>query len=203
MATIALAGKLKLKKNVVALVAAVENMTSGSSYRPGDVLHSMSGKTIEVIDTDAEGRVSLADSLHYAKRYDPELVIDVATLTGSSLAGLGQQASALFANDESLIPTFYNLAEESGDYIWPMPLWSEYEEIIKGTRGDFANIGVIGNSRWGDVANAAAFLHQFAKPCKWVHIDIAPRMETIKSDNLAPGAAGEPVRLLTKVIENL
>ena len=197
---VVLAAKLGLKKNVIALVPAVENMPSGSSYRPGDVLKSMSGKTIEVLDTDAEGRVILADALTYADRYKPKLVVDVATLTGAAMVALGARASALFATDEKLVSQIQELGEESGEYVWPFPLWSEYEEEIKGTTGDWNNTG---KSRYGGAITAAVFLKQFIGNYPWVHLDIAPRMTTIEGEHLAKGAAGAPVRLLIKIIERM
>ncbi|MEI8096497.1 MAG: leucyl aminopeptidase family protein [Candidatus Moraniibacteriota bacterium] len=196
---IAAAARLKLKKNIIALIPAVENMPSGSSYRPGDVLRSMSGKTIEVLNTDAEGRIILADALTYAKKYNPKLVVDVATLTGAAIVALGERASALFTQDEKLEQLFRHLGEESGDYVWPLPLWDEYDEEIKGTFGDVANIG---KTRWGGAITAAAFLKQFVeKAYPWVHLDIAPRMTTLPDEFLAKGSAGAPVRLLVKLLE--
>ena len=193
------AAKLKLKKNVVAIVPAVENMPSGSSYHPGDILKSMSGKTIEVINTDAEGRVILSDALTYSERYEPRLVVDVATLTGSAIAALGPRASAIFTRDEKLETTLRKLGEESGDYVWPLPMWEEYEEGVKGTFGDVANSG---KSRYGGAIDGAMFLQQFAQNLpSWVHIDIAPRMTTIEGEFLSKGSAGAPIRLLTKLIE--
>ena len=200
ISTLGLAGKLKLKKNIVGLIPAVENMPSGSSYRPGDVLKTMSGKTIEVLNTDAEGRIILADALSYAKKYNPRLVVDVATLTGAALVALGQRASALFTKDEKLEKLFRELGEESGDYLWPLPLWDEYEDEIKGTFGDWANIG---KNRYGGAITGAMFLYQFAKDFPWVHLDIAPRMTSIEGEYLAKGAAGAPVRLLIKVLERI
>lgn len=197
--TLCAAARLKLKKNVIALIPAVENMPSGSSYRPGDVLRSMSGKTIEVLNTDAEGRIILADALTYAKRYHPKLVVDVATLTGAALVALGERASALFTQDEKLEQLFRHLGEESGDYVWPLPLWDEYDEEIKGTFGDVANIG---RTRFGGAITAAAFLKQFVDGAyPWVHLDIAPRMTTLPDEFLAKGSAGAPVRLLVKLLE--
>jgi len=201
------AARLGIKKNVVGLVPAVENMPSGSSYHPGDVLVSMSGKTIEVLDTDAEGRIILADALTYAKKYNPKLVVDVATLTGAAMVAVGQRASAIFTSDEKLEQLFRELGEESGDYVWPLPLWEEFEEEIKGTFGDVANVG---KTRYGGAITAAVFLHQFIKKDSaagsgqlfpWVHIDIAPRMTAVEGEHLAKGAAGAPVRLLVKLIE--
>ena len=198
MHAIVLAAKMKLKKNIVALIPAAENMPSGGSYRPGDQLRTMSGKTIEVLNTDAEGRVVLADALTYAKKYKPRLVVDVATLTGAAMVALGLHASAIFSKDEQLIERFRALGEESGDYVWPLPLWDEYEEDIKGTFGDWANDG---KSRYGGAIQGAIFLYQFAKDYPWVHIDIAPRMTAVEGDHLAKGAAGEPVRLLLRLLE--
>ena len=196
--TVVLAARLNLKKNIVGLVPAVENMPSGSSYRPGDILKTMSGKTIEIGNTDAEGRVILADALTYAERYQPRLVVDVATLTGAAVAALGQRASALFTKNEKLSRLFERLGEESGEYVWPLPLWDEYEEDIKGTFGDWNNSG---KTRWGGAITGAMFLYQFAKKYPWVHIDIAPRMTSIDGDYLAKGAAGAPMGLLVRLLE--
>jgi len=176
------AAKLNLKRNVVGLIPAVENMPSGSSYRPGDILRSMSGKTIEVLNTDAEGRVILADALTYAKKYKPQLVVDVATLTGASLVALGQQASVILTKDEKLEKLLRRLGEESGDYVWPLPLWEEYEDSVKGNFGDVANIPASGNTRYAGVITAGMFLYQFVKDPStssgqvypWVHIYGAP-----------------------------
>lgn len=198
---LAAAARLKLKKNIVVLVPAVENMMSGASYRPGDIIRSMSGKTIEVLNTDAEGRIILADALHYAKRYQPSLVIDVATLTGAAMGALGERASALFTEDEKLELKLRHLGEESGDYVWPLPLWDEYDDEIKGTFGDVANLG---RTRYGGAITAAVFLKQFVdKAYSWVHLDIAPRMTTLPDEFLSKGSAGAPVRLLVKVLEKL
>lgn len=196
--TIILAAKLGLKRNIVALVPAVENMPSGSSYRPGDILKSMSGKTIEVMDTDAEGRIILADALTYAEKYNPKLVVDVATLTGAAMVALGERASALFTKDEKLEKLFRELGEESGEYVWPLPLWEEYEDDILGTFGDWANLG---KTRYGGSITAATFLAQFAGKYPWVHLDIAPRMTSIEGEYLSKGAAGAPIRLLIKLLE--
>ncbi len=197
---VALAAKLKLKKNVIGLIPAVENMPSGSSYRPGDILKTMSGKTIEVLNTDAEGRIILADALTYAEKYKPSLVVDVATLTGAALIALGQRASAIFTKDEDIAKRLIDAGEASGNYVWPLPLWDEYEEEVKGTFGDVANIGKSG--RAGGAIAGAMFLYQFAKDYPWVHIDMAPRMTSIEGDHLAKGAAGEPVALLLELLRS-
>jgi leucyl aminopeptidase len=194
------AAKLGLKKNVIGLIPAVENAVGGESYRPGDILRSMSGKTIEVLNTDAEGRVILADALTYAKKYDPALVVDAATLTGAALVAIGTAASIIMTRNEELIDTFKELGETSGDYVWPLPLWEEYEKAVKGRFGDVANIPTQ-NSREGGSINGGMFLLQFADSYPWVHIDIAPRMTSVEGDNLAKGAAGAPVRLFVRLLE--
>jgi len=214
------AARLKLKKNIVVLVPAAENMLSGRSYRPGDLLRTMGGKTIEVLNTDAEGRVIMADALEYAKRYKPALVVDVATLTGAAVVALGMRYSGLFTPEKSLREKFIALGEATGDLVWPLPLTAEYEDDIKGTFGDWANTG---KNRWGGATTAAVFLWQFVKGDRawnttgkkekagpanrtrdaypWVHLDVAPRMTSIEGDYLAKGAAGAPVRLLMKLLE--
>ena len=195
-----LAAKLKIKKNVIGLIPAAENMPSGSSYRPGDVIKTMSGKTVEILSTDAEGRVVMADAFTYAKRYDPKLIVDAATLTGAAVAALGLRATALFATNEKLEQKVRELGEESGDYVWPFPLWEEYEEDIKGTFGDLNNTG---KSRYGGAITAALFLKQFTEQYPFVHLDIAPRMTSIDGDFLAKGATGVPVRLFVKILEQM
>lgn len=194
---LAAAAALKVKKNIVALIPAVENMVSGSSYRPGDILKSMSGITIEIGNTDAEGRVILADALTYASRYKPKLVVDVATLTGAAMVALGQRASAIFSNRDSLVRRVQILGEAVGEYVWPLPLWDEYAADIKAT---FADISNSGSSRWGGAIKGAMFLKRFADDYPWVHIDMAPRMTSIDGDYLAKGATGEPVALLVELI---
>ena len=203
MHAVVLAAKLKVKANVVALIPSVENSLSGAAVRPGDILTSLSGKTIEILHTDAEGRVILADALTYAKRYDPKIVVDIATLTGASLVALGTQASAYMTNQDRLVPTLQRLGEESGDYVWPFPAWEEYEPLVKGNFGDVANIPATGNSRHAGVIGGGMFLREFAKDlkCPWVHIDMSPRMTANKDEFLTKGAIGAPVRLLLGIIE--
>jgi len=198
--TLALVAKLKLKKNVIGLIPSVENMASGASYRPGDVIRSMSGATIEVLNTDAEGRVILADALTYSKKYNPKVVIDIATLTGAACVALGERASALFTKDDELSQKLEKLGEETGEYVWRLPLWEEYENEIKGSLGDFTNIHNK-DSRYGGAIYGAIFLYQFIKDYKWVHLDIAPRMTSMAGECLASGAIGTPVRLLYKFIK--
>ncbi|HTY40019.1 MAG TPA: leucyl aminopeptidase [Candidatus Paceibacterota bacterium] len=201
--------RLKVKKNVIGLVPAVENMPSGSSYHPGDMLKTMSGKTIEVLNTDAEGRIILADALTYAKKfYNPKSIIDVATLTGAAMRALGQRASALFANDERLGQALQKAGERTGDFVWPLPLWEEFEEEVRGTFGDWANTGKTG---YGGAITAAVFLWQFIKytstnpgqTIPWAHVDIAPRMTTIDGEYLSKGAAGAGVYLLVDYLRRI
>lgn len=194
------AARLGIKRNVIALVPAAENMVSGESFRPGDVLTSMSGKTIDVLNTDAEGRLVLADGLTYAKRYDPKLVIDVATLTGAALVAVGLHASAIMSKDETLIETMRTLGEKTGDYVWPLPMWDEYKQYTKGVHGDIANIPS-SHARYGGSINGAMFLSHFTEGMRWAHIDMAPRMTSAPGDHLAKGATGEPMRLLLALAE--
>lgn len=200
---VALSARLKIKRSVIGLIPAVENMPSNNAYRPGDILKSLSGKTIEVLDTDAEGRLILADALTYAKRFKPSVVLDVATLTGAAMIALGLHASALLTRDDALAETLSREGEFSGDYVWRLPLWDEYEERVKGTFADLKNVPGGSTSRYGGATDGGMFLWQFAKEldCPWAHLDIAPRMTSSKGDELAEGAAGSPVRLLARFIE--
>lgn len=201
--TVTLAARLKLKKHVIALIPSAENMPGNEAYRPGDILKSMSGKTIEVLNTDAEGRLVLADAITYAKRHKPSVVIDVATLTGAALSALGLYASAVMTRDDELGALLTELGEHSGDYVWPLPLWDEYESALMGTFADLTNIGNGAGGRYGGAIEGGMFLWQFAKEleCPWAHIDIAPRMTSAPGDELSKGAAGAPVRLLIRFIE--
>ena len=201
LATIACAAKLGLKKNIVALVPAAENAISDDAMRAGDIVTSMSGKTIEVLHTDAEGRMVMADALTYSERYQPRTIIDVATLTGAALVALGQHASAVLTTDDELSLALKESGERSGDYAWPLPLWDEYKQYLKSNRADVSNIST-SFARWGGTIEGATFLSFFApKGVSWAHVDIAPRMESIASDKLAKGSTGEPVRMLIDFLE--
>lgn len=194
--------KLGLKKNVIACIPAAENSISADSMRAGDIATSMSGQTVEILHTDAEGRLVLADAMTYAeKHYTPSVMIDAATLTGASLVALGQHTSALMTKDKQLQDTLVELGEDSGDLVWPLPLWDEYKSSLKSARADISNIAT-NFSRFGGCIEGGTFLSFFApKNTPWAHIDIAPRMDSIPSDKLAKGATGEPVRLLVKFVE--
>ena len=194
--------KLGLKKNVVAVIPAAENSISADSMRAGDIATSMSGQTVEILHTDAEGRLVLADAMTYVEKfYSPKVVLDAATLTGAALVALGQHTSAVMTKDKDLQDKLVELGEDSGDLMWPLPLWDEYKAPLKSTRADISNIAV-NFARWGGCIEGGTFLSFFApKKTPWAHIDIAPRMDSIPSDKLAKGAAGEPVRLLVKFVE--
>lgn len=201
LAAIGAAAALGIKKNIVALVPAAENAISDDAMRAGDIVTSMSGQTIEVMHTDAEGRMILADALTYSERYHPRAIIDVATLTGAALVALGQHASAIMTKDDALRTTLTELGERSGDYAWPLPLWDEYKQHLKSSRADIANVAP-SFSRYGGAIEAGTFLSCFApKNVPWAHLDIAPRMDSIASDKLAKGSTGEPVRLLVQFLE--
>lgn len=205
IAAVAAAARLKVKRHVIGLIPAAENMPSGGALRPHDVLRSLSGKTIEVGNTDAEGRLILADALTYAKRFKPAAVIDVATLTGAAMVALGLHASAVMSRDDGLADGLIALGEESGDYLWRLPLWEEYEDGLKSDIADMNNVpGSGASSRYGGATNGGIFLWQFAKElgCPWAHLDIAPRMTSIPSDELGKGATGVPVRLLVRFLES-
>ena len=196
---VAAISRLKLPVSVVGIIPAVENMPSGSSYRPGDMLKSMSGKTIEVLNTDAEGRIILADGLWYGmKKYNPGLMVDFATLTGAAHVALGNYCSALFTNREALELPLRAVGDASGDYVWPLPLWDEYFNDIKGIFGDVANTGTKAD-RYGGAIHGAKFLEQIVGDTAWAHLDIAPKMTTIDSEYLARGASGVGVRYIVEL----
>ena len=201
IASIVCAAKLGVKKNIVAIVPAAENAVSHKSMRAGDIIKSHSGKTIEVLHTDAEGRLVLADGLSYAQKYNPRVILDAATLTGAALVALGQHASAILSTNDKLVEKLRAYGEESGDYVWPLPLWDEYKAPLKQTRADVVNIHP-NFSRFAGTIEGGAFLSFFAPKCPWAHLDIAPRMTAVSNDKLAKGATGEPVRLLVKFLEN-
>ena len=196
--------KLGIKKNVIAIVPACENAIGKDAYRNGDILTSMSGKTIEVRHTDAEGRLILADALTYAqKHYKPKTIVDIATLTGAAVMAIGQHASLIMTNScQSKLPSIARKAgAETGTRVWQMPLWDVYKRYVKSKVADISNLG---SSKWGGALTAGIFLAAFIdKGQDWMHIDIAPRMESVDGDELAHGATGEPVYLLTKLAEKV
>ncbi len=194
------AALLELPLNLVGVVPAVENMPSGTAIRPGDILTSLSGQTIEVLNTDAEGRLILADALTYVKRYDPRLVVDLATLTGACIIALGHHASAVLGNDDRLIQHLVDAGETSGERLWQLPLWSDYDQQIKSHVADVKNIG----GRPAGTITAAAFLKKFAKDAAWAHLDIAGTAWCDREHPYLPkGGTGVGVRLLTSFLEKL
>ncbi len=197
IAALVAVARLGVRANVVGIIPAVENMPSGSSYRPGDILRSMSGKTIEITNTDAEGRVVLADALTYAKKYNSPLVVDIATLTGACMVAIAPHAAGVFSRDERLVEQLRECGERAGDYLWPLPMWEEYEEDLKGTIADIRNAK---KSRDAGATNGALFLHAFAKDFPaWAHIDIASTMTTIPSQCLSGGSRGAGTALLIEI----
>jgi len=193
LGTIQAVAALKLPVNLLAVVPAVENLPSGSAYRPGDIVTSLAGKTIEVLNTDAEGRLILADALTWVQRYNPRVVIDVATLTGACIIALGHHAAAVLGNHEGLIRALLKAGEGCGERLWQLPLWEEYRAQIK---GDFADIKNTGGRPAGAIT-AAAFLQHFAEKYTWAHLDIAGTAWAEKSSPGAPkGGTGFGVRLL-------
>ncbi len=201
MTAIIAAAKLGIKKNIIALIPTAENAISSHSMRAGDIVTAHNGTTVEILHTDAEGRLVLADALSYSTRYQPRAIIDVATLTGAALVALGQHASAIMTTDTAFETTLRELGEDTGDLLWPLPLWDEYQSSIKSTRADIANIAS-NFSKFAGAIEGGIFLTHFApKNVPWAHIDIAPRMDSIPSDKLAKGSTGEPVRLLIKWLE--
>lgn len=189
------AAELKLPINIVGVIPAVENMPGGTAYKPEDILTSMSGQTIEVISTDAEGRLILADALTYCERYKPEVVIDIATLTGAVVIALGFHATGLVANNEELAQDLLKAGVESNDRAWQLPMWEEFQEQIKSPFADMANTG----GRSGGTITAACFLSRFAKSFKWAHLDVAGTA-AMMAGTAERMATGRPVPLLVQYL---
>ena len=189
LGTIKAAALMKLPINLTVIVPTAENMPGGAATRPGDIVTSLSGQTIEILNTDAEGRLILCDALTYAARFQPETVIDVATLTGACVIALGHIATGLFANNETLARELVHAGDEAHDRAWQMPLWDDYQELLKSPFADMANIG----GRWGGSITAACFLARFTRKYVWAHLDIAGTAWKSGTDK---GATGRPVPLL-------
>lgn len=185
--------ELELPINVVGLVGAVENMPSGRATKPGDVVTSMAGKTIEVLNTDAEGRLVLCDVLSYAERFKPKSVIDIATLTGAAIVALGKHATAMYSNNDVLAQNIQQAGNKTYDRVWQMPMWEEYQQQLK---SNFADLGNIGGPQAGSVT-AACFLSRFTESYHWAHLDIAGPAWL---SGAAKGATGRPVSLLTQYL---
>jgi leucyl aminopeptidase len=193
------AAALGLPLNIVGLVPATENMPGGRAYKPGDVLRTMSGQTIEILNTDAEGRLILSDALAYACRYKPAVIVDIATLTGACGIALGQEASGMVGTDEKCKQRLREAGDKTAERVWELPLWEEYYEQIKSDIADMKNTG----GRAGGVITAAALLSKFVQKYPWVHLDIAATAWSDKDRPYTPkGATGIGVRLLTQFLRD-
>ena len=191
-------GRLKPRINVVGITPLVENLPSGSAYRPGDVLTASNGKTVEVISTDAEGRLILADSLVYASRFKPKYVVDIATLTGACMVALGIHiAGGIMGTDQRLIDQLIAAGDRSGERLWQLPLWDDYRPLLDTTSADMKNTG----GRWGGAITAAKFLSEFAESYKWAHIDMAG-MDNQEGNHpyQIVGMTGWGVRMLSRFV---
>lgn len=193
MGTMVTVNELKLPINVVAIVPSVENMPDGAATKPGDIVKSMSGQTIEVLNTDAEGRLILCDALTYSEKFKPKAVIDVATLTGACVVALGAHPAGLLSNQQKLADEILRAGTECGDRAWQMPLWDDYQVQLKSNFADMANIG----GREAGTITAACFLSRFTKKLNWAHLDIAG-IAWLGGDK--KGATGRPVPLLTQYL---
>ena len=185
--------EMELPINLIGVVPSSENLPDGDANKPGDVVTSMSGQTIEILNTDAEGRLILCDSLTYSERFNPAAVIDIATLTGACIVALGNQASGLMANNESLAEELLEAGAQTGDRAWQLPLWDDYQEQLDSNFADMANIG----GKGAGTITAACFLSRYTKKFKWAHLDIAG---TAWRSGSAKGATGRPVPLLTRFL---
>jgi len=183
------AALMKLPLNVVGIIPAAENMPDGNAMKPGDVVTTMSGQTVEILDTDSEGRLVLSDALTYAEKYKPAVLIDVATLTGAIVSALGEIATGVFSNSDALVREVLEAGDRAWDRAWHMPLWPEYQDTFKSSIADFANVGPHGDC----AITAACFLSRFTRHYPWVHLDIAG---TASKSGEGPRATGRPVALL-------
>ncbi|MEW9897030.1 leucyl aminopeptidase [Chitinivorax sp. PXF-14] len=193
LGTIQSAAQMKLPLNVYAVVPTCENMPAGNASKPGDIVTSMSGQTIEILNTDAEGRLILCDALTYVERFEPDTVVDVATLTGACIIALGHVATGLYANHDGLARELSSAGEDACDKAWHMPLWDEYQDQLKSNFADMANIG----GRPAGSITAACFLSRYAKAYEWAHLDIAG---TAWKSGKEKGATGRPVPLLSRFL---
>lgn len=191
--TLSAVAQLGLRLNVIGIIASAENMPAGNASKPGDVVRSMSGQSIEILNTDAEGRLVLCDALTYAERFKPAAVIDIATLTGACVVALGKHASALYSNNDKLKDAIIAAGEHINDRVWPMPLWDDYQRQLDSNFADMANIG----GPEGGSITAACFLSRFADKYHWAHLDIAG---TAWLGGTQKGATGRPVALLTQYL---
>jgi leucyl aminopeptidase len=195
LGTLQAIAEMGLKINVVGVIPTCENMPSGKATKPGDIVTSMSGQTIEILNTDAEGRLILCDALTYSAKFNPDTVIDIATLTGACVIALGHVASGMFSNEDKLAQELLAAGEQSHDRIWQLPLWEDYQSLLDSNFADMQNIG----GRAGGTITAACFLARFTKDYRWAHLDIAG---TAWLSGKHKGATGRPVPLLTQYLIN-
>jgi leucyl aminopeptidase len=193
LATLEAVAELALPMNVVGVVPAVENMPSGKASRPGDIVTSLSGQTVEILNTDAEGRLILCDALTWAERYRPAVIIDIATLTGACVVALGAHAHGVFSNDDALARELQEAGVASHDRGWQLPVWEDYQSQLDSNFADMANIG----GREGGAITAACFLARFMRKQRWAHLDIAG---TAWRGGKEKGATGRPVPLLLQFL---
>jgi leucyl aminopeptidase len=199
LATMQVASKLQLPFHLVGIMPATENLPSGKAYKPGDILKTLSGQTVEVISTDAEGRLILSDALTYSLRYQPKAIIDLATLTGACVIALGDNVIGLFGNDESLLKRIEEASSKTGEKVWRLPLWDEYFEYLKSDAADFRNVG----TRAAGAIIGAIFLSKFVEKVPWVHLDIAGPASIEKERPYMPrGGTGVGVRLLVQLLRD-
>jgi leucyl aminopeptidase len=191
LGTVRALAAMRAPVNVVGVVPACENMPGGAASRPGDIVTTLSGQTVEILNTDAEGRLILCDALEYSARFNPDVVIDIATLTGACVIALGHVATGLFANDQGLADEIRAAAEDAYDRVWQMPLWEDYQEQLRSNFADFANIG----GRPAGAVTAASFLARFTRKFRWAHLDIAG---TAWKSGREKGSTGRPVPLLVR-----
>lgn len=200
LATMRAVAELGLPIHVLGLIPSAENLPSGTSFRPGDIITTYSGKTVEILNTDAEGRLILCDAIAYAAKQKYDVIVDIATLTGACIVALGTYKAGLMGNDDDLISRIEKAAEASGESVWHLPSGDEYAEEMKSKIADLKNLG----SRWGGACNAGAFLRQFVGEAKWAHLDIAGMDVCAKpNEHTALGSTGFGVRLLTTYLMNL
>jgi leucyl aminopeptidase len=196
LGTMKVVGMLNIPLRIICITPCTENMPDANAYRPADVIKASNGKTIEIISTDAEGRMVLADGLVYAGRYKPKAVVDLATLTGACVVALGETAAGLFSTEDSLRDKLVSAGTTAHERVWPLPLWEDYKEYIKSDVADMKNSG----GRYGGVATSAVFLQQFID-FPWAHLDIAGVAYSEKAKGYSPaGATGFGVRLLTEFL---
>lgn len=199
LGVIEFASKMQLPVNIIGLIPTCENMPGGNASRPDDIVKSMAGLTVEILNTDAEGRLILADALTYAQRYDPKVVIDIATLTGACIAALGHHASGLLTNHSPLAQDLLQAGIQTGDRAWELPLWPEYEKILSSKFADIANANVSTSSNAGTIT-AGCFLAKFTQKYHWAHLDVAGTACYFNGEQ--QGATGRPVSLLVQYILN-